>query len=370
MSARAALLLSLSLTLFTLVTTPGSAQDAPAGAPAAGKTASSTGAVRLTTTLTPNTLQVGEVAKLNIRVDAPNTTEVSLPEQSFGGLELSDRHVKTELRGDRTLTTYELDLLALDAGNIELPALTLRFVSQSGELSSAQTAPQKLTVRSLIANEPNAEPKPATKPVGVMRDDYTLAWIGLGLLAVALIAGATILISRWLKRRPKPAAPLPPPRPAWELAIERLHGLLAQKDELFAHDRGEEFVDGVSDALREYLGRRYGFDGLERTTGELMSTLEQMRPHKLSLSGVSLLLDACDLVKFARAKPNAEQCQDLWNGAIGLIRATTPLHEPLGPVRPSEPPRSLPPPASASAEPAREARKPQEPHEPHDMETP
>ena len=93
---------------------------------------------------------------------------------------------------------------------------------------------------------------------------------------------------------------------------------------MFAEDRGEEFVDGVSDALREYLGRRYGFDGLESTTDEVLRTLERIRPHKLSLSGVSLLLEQCDLVKFARFKPDLAQCDDLWNGAVGLIRSTTP----------------------------------------------
>ena len=88
-------------------------------------------------------------------------------------------------------------------------------------------------------------------------------------------------------------------------------------------------MEGVSGALREYLGRRYGFDGLESTTDEIVRTLEKLRPFKLSLSGVSLLLEQCDLVKFARAQPDAAQCDDLWNGAIGLVRATTPEPQPV-----------------------------------------
>ena len=72
------------------------------------------------------------------------------------------------------------------------------------------------------------------------------------------------------------------------------------------------------------LGKRYGFDGLESTTHEIERRLESLRPHKLSLSGVSLLLEQCDLVKFARAAPDLALCEDLWNGAIGLVRATTP----------------------------------------------
>ncbi|MDB4985620.1 MAG: hypothetical protein JWN04_798 [Myxococcaceae bacterium] len=348
MSARAALLTGLLLLSPLAGLAERASAQAPVTATPPASAVSTVARPKVTTQLAPTTLQVGEVAKLVITVDAPASTEVSLPEQPLGGLELSDRRVHVLPEGERTKTTYELDLLALEAGKLELPALTLRFVSQSGELSSSETAPQQLTVRSLIANEPNAEPKPATRPVGVMRDDYTLAWVALGILAVALIALSTLLISRWLKRRPKPPEPVPAPRPAWELAIERLHALLAQKDELFLSERGEEFVDGVSDALREYLGKRYGFDGLERTTGELMATLERMRPHKLSLAGVSQLLDTCDLVKFARAKPDADQCQDLWNGAIGLIRASTPLHEPPSPsATPSQPPPASPEAATA-----------------------
>jgi hypothetical protein len=276
------------------------------------------------TQLAPTTLSVGEVAKLRLEVTTPASVEVSLPDQSFGGLELADRKVSTTVADGVSKTVYELDLLALEPGDVELPALTVRTVGANGELGSATSEAKKLTVRSLIANEPNAEPKPATKPLSVMRDDYTLAWIGLGLALVALIAFLTLRISRYLKQRPKPVAPAPPPRPAWELAIEKLQRLAQQRDQLFAEQRSEEFIDGVSDALREYLGRRYGFDGLERTTSELLGTLERLRPNKLSLAGVALLLEQCDLVKFAQQKPEPEQCQDLWNGAVGLIRATTP----------------------------------------------
>jgi hypothetical protein len=157
-----------------------------------------------------------------------------------------------------------------------------------------------------------------------MQDDYTLAWIGGAVLFAALVALATLLISRWLKRRPKQLPPPPPPRPAWELALAKLNALAQNKATLLAESRGEEYVDGVSDALREYLGRRYGFDGLESTTDELVRTLERIRPHKLSLSSVSLLLEQCDLVKFARAAPDVEICDEVWNAAVELVRSTTP----------------------------------------------
>lgn len=289
-------------------------------------------AVKITTKIDKAELKVGDVAKLQVVVDAPSSIEPSLPEQSFGGLELVDRHLKTEQLADRTRTTYELELLALNPGDANIPALQIRLVGANGELSAASSDAQSLRVSSLLANEPNAEPKPPTKPQSVMQDDYTVAWIGLGLLGVALVAALTLLISRWLKRRPKPVAPPPPPRPPWELARERLDQLARAREPLFAAQKGEEFVAGVSDALREYLGRRYGFDGLERTTNELMSTLEKLRPHSLQLAALATLLDECDLVKFARMAPNAEQGQQLWSGARDIVDATTPSGTSLPPI--------------------------------------
>lgn len=304
------------------------AKSAQAGLPAALKPS-------VSSKLAAPSIAVGEAAKLTIEVDAPSSVQVTLPEQPFGGLEIADRAMRTEPNGDRVRTTYELQLLAFEEGKVEIPALTVRFVGPNGELDEAHTEPHTLSVSSLLANEPNAEPKPPTQPVTVTHDDYTLAWVALALLAIALIALVTLRVSRYMKQRQKPLPPPPPPRPPWEVAFDKLHALARQKDALLAEQRGEEFVDGVSDAVREYLGRRYGFDGLERTTGELLTTLERLRPDKLSLSGVSLLLEQCDLVKFAREKPEPEQCDDLFNGALGLVRSTIP-NVSVPPPRPAQ----------------------------------
>lgn len=282
-------------------------------------------------------LVVGDPLSLRVTVHAKQGVEVSVPEQSVAPFELLSRDSTSSGEGDTKTLTFTLSLLALDPGKQTLPALKLRVVGPKGELFELKTPEQTVEVGSLLANEPNAEPKPPSRPVVVMEDDYTLAWIGGGVLFAALIAVATLLISRWLKRRPKPAPAPPPPRPPWDLAIEKLLLLERDKAALLADERGAEFVDSVGDTLRDYLGRRYGFDGLESTTDEVLKTLERLRPPKLSLSGVSLLLEQCDLVKFAKAAPDVSVCDDLWNGAMGLVRATTPSAEPPTQDQPEAP---------------------------------
>jgi hypothetical protein len=276
-------------------------------------------------TLSPREgLVTGDVVTLTLRVTTKPGVDVAVPEQSFAPLELIDRKAKSETAGQTQRHEFELTLLALEPGTLTFPGVNLRVVGPHGELGDVRTPAETLQVGALLANEPNAEPKPETKPVVVMQDDFTLAWIAGGLLAAALLVAATLLVSRWLKRRPKAPEPAPPPRPAWDVAVEKLLLLEREKQELLASERGEEFIARVSDTLREYLGRRYGFDGLESTTDEIVRRLSTLRPHKLSLPGVSLLLEQCDLVKFARAAPDLALCDDLWNGAIGLVRATIP----------------------------------------------
>lgn len=279
----------------------------------------------LKTSVTPTSgLATGDLVTLKISALVKPGVDLAVPEQALSPFELLDKRSTIVTKGQDRELSFELDLLILESGQQTLPALTVRVVGPKGELAELKTEAKTFSVASVLANEPNAEPRPITKPVVVMQDDYTLAYVGGGIVAIAIIIAATLLIQRYLARRPKELPPPPPPRPAWEVALEKLEQLRRKKDNLLQNDRGEELVDGVSEVLREYLGKRYGFDGLESTSDEILTRLEKLRPNKLSLSGVQLLLAQCDLVKFARLPPDPAQCDDLFDGVQGLIRATTP----------------------------------------------
>jgi hypothetical protein len=282
----------------------------------------------LLVSVSPNrNVAVGDPITVKIEATVERGVELSVPEQSFAPFELHARRSRVEEAGDKKRFVMEIDLLSFETGKLTIPGLTLRVVGEDGALAEVKTDPQQVEISSLIANEPNAAPKAPSKPVAVLQDDYTLAWVAGGVLAAGLVALLTLFLQRWLKQRPKAAPPPPPALPAWDWALQRLAELDGQKPGLLAEDRGGEFVDGVSDVVREYLGKRYGFEGLESTSDEVLAALERVRPYQLSLSSVSLLLEQCDLVKFARMKPDGAQCDELWNGAVGVIRATTPAPE-------------------------------------------
>jgi hypothetical protein len=141
------------------------------------------------------------------------------------------------------------------------------------------------------------------------------------LMGAALAALAAWLIARYM-RRPRPVPPPPPPRPPWEVALEELFSV--RHAGLVQQARFAEHYDRISDAVRKYLGGRYGFDGLETTTREMTSILRRVTPPVGPLETVLSFLEECDLVKFARLTPSEEDCTNVLDQAEQIVNVTIP----------------------------------------------
>ena len=301
----------------------------------------------LTVTVDPRDgVMTGDVVTLTIVADALSADDLSVPqEQELAPFEILDARARVEEGGERARHVFTIELLALEPGEHELPPVRIRILTGDGVIGEVATEPLLIRVGSVLGNEPNAEPRPPTAPVAVMEDDDTLYWIGGALGVVLVTILLTLIFARWWRRREKAAAPPPPPRPAHEIALEKLDALRRRRDPMLEAGEGVEFVDGVSDAVREYLGHRYGFDGLESTTDEVLSKLRQHRLVGITMPEVTGLLGDCDLVKFAKAEFTLEQSELLLSGAYHIVRSTTGVLAP-------------PPSAPAPAAPVAPARRP------------
>jgi hypothetical protein len=235
---------------------------------------------------------------------------------------------------------------------LELPPLPVAVSRANGEIATVCTKPHLILVEDPTAEVPEAEPKP-NPPARPQREEWTslkkaLTYGSIGLLGGALIAYLAYRIAT----KPKPPPPPPPPRPPWEIALEKLD--IVRHAGLLDAGRYMEYIDRVSDAVRGYLGARFGFDGLESTTDELLALLARhgggfvrlesgAGPQPgIPLADVSALLRECDLVKFANLTPSEEQCERALTAGEKIVRSTMPTAT-----------ASLPEPAAeAAAEPA------------------
>ena len=263
----------------------------------------------------------------------------ALPDQDAGGaarLSSADLDAKT----GRRQTTLDLPLVALpsEPGRhaLTLPPLPVSVARANGDVITLCTKRHAILVEDPTASTPEARPKPNPAPRTQREEWVTLkhavSWTAIG----ALVGGALAwLVYRWV-RRPRPTPPTPPPRPPWEVAFERLHevrhaGLLETK-------RFAEFYDRVNDAVRQCLGARYGFDGLESTTDETLAALKRVSRFGLPLPEVAAFLQDCDLVKFADVTPTLQECERALADAHKLVQATMPsaAYEPA-PVQEARP---------------------------------
>lgn len=269
------------------------------------------------------------------------------------------RSSRPRIAGDRSLTEVTLQYVALPSKpgrhELVLPPLPIAIARASGELVTLCTQPHRVIVDDPIASTPDAAPR-GNPPARPQRELWTLARdLSYGLLIGAAAAALiTWLVLRWI-RRPRPPAPPPPPRPPWEVAFEELAGI--RRAGLIANGQLTEHVDLVSDAVRRYLGARFGFDGIESTTGEVIRSLKKERPAVPGLDRITTLLDECDLVKFARLSPTATDCEELLGKAEQIVRDTMLTGMVRGPKPEPEPepapePKPEPEPESSTSTPA------------------
>ena len=253
-----------------------------------------------------------------------------LPEQDgSGGAQLTSAPLDSA-HPDRIITTLQLPLVALpkDPGRhvLTLPPLPIAIARASGEVSTACTHAHRVTIDDPTAETTDPAPKPNPPPMP-QREEWTAMKRGVLIAAVGIVAGALAmwLLRRW-QRRPRPAPPPPPARPPWEVALERIDEI--RHAGLLDAERYGEYFDRVNDAVRWYLGARYGFEGLESTTDETITELRRSALSGVALEDVVAFLADCDLVKFANATPAPDDCARVLEIGERIVRATTPPRPP------------------------------------------
>ncbi len=290
----------------------------------------------------PRGLEIGsDAAKVLKKAD------FVLPDQDGGSAARLAAPAPDPNKPDRVTTTLELPVVPLPAEPgrhvLVLPPLPVAVARANGELATACTKRHTIVVEDPIAQTPEARPKPNPPPV-MQREEWTSLKTALFIASIGLLVGAlaTLALRRWMAR-PRPVPPPPPPRPPWDIALELLDevrhaGLLEQ-------GRFGEYFDRVSDAVRGYLGGRYGFDGLESTTDEILAAIG--KPGVLggvSVPEVAAFLQECDLVKFANMHPSHEECTGVLTAGEAIVRMTMPRQRafdasPRQPQPPQQPPR-------------------------------
>ncbi len=265
-------------------------------------------------------IHVGDPLALRLSVEHPADLAVRWPDSlSLGPFEALALEVgPSEASPDGTRSTAVLHVTAFELGELEIPSLTLELTDGGAETATVATDPVVIGVTTVGLDE-GGDIRDVKGPRAIARN-WLLLWPWF-LLAAAL-AGAAYW---WGRRRDRGSGrirsrPPVPARPAHEIALEALDRLEASA--LLERGEVKPYHVEVSRIIRLYVEGRYRIWALEMITPDVISSLGHAGVDPGIRTAFERFLDACDLVKFAKLRPDDAACRNLLADARALVERT------------------------------------------------
>jgi len=152
--------------------------------------------------------------------------------------------------------------------------------------------------------------------------DYWWAWL-LGLL---LIGASIWAYLKYFKKGVNPLKPVKKRLPPYDEAMQNLQNLKAAQ--LWQQGKEKEYFTGLTDILRVYIDRRFGINAVEMTSSQIIDTLKKNEEAKAVNEQLEMILEVADIVKFAKARPLADDNEVAFQRAVNFVEATRPVEQP------------------------------------------
>lgn len=149
--------------------------------------------------------------------------------------------------------------------------------------------------------------------------DYA-AYAGIGLIILALIIWAIIYDIRHRKPRRQSVVKPQPKLPPHVVAIKALEELGHRK--LWQNGKHKQYYTSLASILKVYIDGRWDIGALDKTTGEVIAALRDIDMPRESRSDLIDILQTADLVKFAKALPEAEENEANYTRAYYFVENT------------------------------------------------
>ena len=205
--------------------------------------------------------------------------------------------------GSRTL---KYTLTAFTTGETPIPEQVYKYVTDTGEEKEIKAPAIPVRVESVLARYGDAgDIRDIKPPVRIKPPLSRYLW---WLIALAAVCSALYYLYRkYVSRKTAlPAAPAMPPEPPYAIAMRELEKL--QVSGLISEGRIKEYYIALFDIVRTFLSGVYGIDTRERTSGEIYRQLRTALKDRKMLTALREFFEECDLVKFAKYRPDEKIC--------------------------------------------------------------
>ena len=175
----------------------------------------------------------------------------------------------------------------------------------------------------------------------IMSQPYTFGEIARVVLYVwlfwAVVAAGVLIYLRIKRRKPLITLPQAPPLPPDTRALQRLEELRQQQ--MWQQGKVKEYYTELTDTVRVYLEEACGIQSTEMTTDQTLEAFHSSPAcNGESEAGLRQILQAADMVKFAKSQPQPYQHDLALGQATDFVKNTwdamKPQPEPLNTENP------------------------------------
>ncbi|MFA4888925.1 MAG: hypothetical protein WC628_05060 [Candidatus Omnitrophota bacterium] len=273
--------------------------------------------------LNKKTITIGEKLKYTLSVSADKGIEIELPKfvQSLGDFKILDSGQKKSAFFRKNKFVAWCLLETYSVGIAAIPVNSIKY-RKNNELqwSEIKTSEQSVEVKSLLKDAAEGQNIKDIKGPLALKSKSRPYILGIILLIILIISALFIY-----KKKPLPALVVPP-RPAHEIAYEQLEELRAKG--LVAKGRIKEYFIEISAIVRRYLENRFNLRAPEMTTEEfLVYVRDYARLEGAHKSLLREFLTCCDLVKFAKYAPSAEEIDSVFATSKKFVGQTKEIQQ-------------------------------------------
>ncbi len=272
---------------------------------------------------------IADQLQYGFRLDGvPDTTSLAFPKIDEQFMEnmvtVRSWHVDT-LRTHKVKSSgrklYDIDsyivIAPFEAGEYHLPRLSVLRAGASGKVDTLLFNPQVLDVTTIQIDTTTFVPHDIK---GQIKYPVTFGEIlpylfGFWALALAIAAIVSLII---IHRRKEEEIRFS--EPAHITALRKLDKY--RGDKFWEPEKQKVFYSGVTDALREYISKRYGIGAMEMTTAEIFSDLKGSDIPEELYNEMKDLFERADFVKFAKFVASKEENATVLPQAVRFVTST------------------------------------------------
>lgn len=273
-------------------------------------------------------MMIGEQARIKLELSVDTGYRIVIPEpgkELIPGIEVLEkkRGVKSINDNRRNVYTDEYLITSFDSTLYDIPPF--KVLVDSCEYSSNSLV---LAVYTMPIDTANLQNICGPKDVW----DVELTWeeyrdsVHLGIIVLFLSLALAWMVVRFVKNKPIiRIVKIKPKEPSHIAALNKIERI-KNDDTWRKNDNLKEFYTRLTDALREYMHDRFGFNASEMTTNEILDYLHCI-DSKENIAELKEILETADLVKFAKMSPATNENDRNMLNAIEYVNVTKNVEE-------------------------------------------